>query len=159
MYILRQIDSTTLAGAQSSEAMSNDQRQQIADMNPRYVMQLAGDGQFSSDFTQIAGSGATYNVPLPLNYTAGQMLHICLTTDQTIMITTTGGPFGTSNTMIYAGTSSPGILVQCGVITSLTITNPGATAANVEWFMFQLPNILVNAGWKDGSLATGLIAP
>jgi hypothetical protein len=158
MFILRQLNSSTLYGADAVESLTIDQRQQIVDMNPRYIMALAGDGQFTSDYTQVAGSGSTFVVPLPQNYTAGQMLHLCLTSDQTIMVTTTGG-IGTQKTMIYAGTSSLGVLTQCGIITALTITNPSAVAANIEWFMFQLPNVLVNAGWRDGSLATGLISP
>lgn len=159
MYILRQLDSSTLLGADANEALTNDQRQQIVDVNPRYILALAGDGKFSSDYTQVAGSGATFSVPLPQNYVNTNFLHVCLTSDQTIMVTTAGG-IGASNTMIFAGTDGQlGVLAQCGIVTSLTITNPGTTAANIEWFMFELPNILSVNGWRDGPLATGTLAP
>lgn len=158
MYILRQLDSSTLTGADASEALSNDQRQQIVDVNPRYILQLSGDGKFSSDYTQVAGSGATFAVPLPQKYVTTNNLHICLTSDQTIMVTTAGAN-GASNVMVRAGTNQVGVLTQCGPVTSITITNPQTTTANIEWFLFELPNVLSVDGWRDGSMSTGTIAP
>ncbi len=159
MYILRQLDSSTLAGADvASEALTNDQRQQIVDVNPRYILQLAGDGKFSSDFTQIAGSGTTFSVPLPQKYVTTNYLHVCLTSDQTIMVSTTGAN-GASDVMVRAGINQVGVLTQCGPVTAITLTNPGATAANIEWFLFELPNVLSVNGWRDGSMATGTISP
>lgn len=158
MLILRQLDSSTLLGADALEDLTNDQRQQIVDVNPRYIMQLAGDGKFSSDYTQVAGSGATFAVPLPQNYVTTNFLHVCLTSDQTVMVTTAGAN-GNSNVMVYAGLNQVGVLTQCGPITSLTITNPGTTTANLEWFLFELPNILSVNGWRDGSISTGVQSP
>lgn len=159
MYILRQLDSSTLLGADANEALTNDQRQQIVDVNPRYILALAGDGKFSSDYTQVAGSGATFSVPLPQNYVNTNFLHVCLTSDQTIMITIIGGISSSNKTMVFAGENQVGVFVQCGAMETLTITNPGTVTANIEWFLFELPNILSVSGWRDGPLATGTLAP
>ncbi len=158
MYILRQLDSSTLTGADiASEALTNDQRQQIVDVNPRYLLTLSGDGKFSSDYTQIAASGV-FDVPLPQSYVTTNNLHLCLTSDQTIQVATTGANRN-STVMGRAGLNQGGGLTQCGPVTSITITNPQAVAANVEYFMFELPNVLSVAGWRDGALATGTTSP
>jgi hypothetical protein len=157
MFILRQLDSATQLGADSSESLTNDYRQQITDVNPRYLLQLSGNGKFSSDYTQVAASG-TFSIPLPQKYVTTNNLHMCLTSDKTIQITTAGAN-GTSDIMLRAGTNQIGVLTQCGPVTSITITNSSASTANIEWFLFELPNVAANAGWRDGSLATGVLSP
>lgn len=158
MFVLRQINMQMEAGAQiASEALSNDVRSQFTDMPARCIMELAGDGKFSSDYTQVAASGS-FALPLPQNYVTTNLLHIMLTSDQTVQVTITGGP-ATSNVMLRAGANQVGVLVQCGTVTGITVANTSANTANLEWFLFELPNILVNAGWRDAALVTGLVAP
>lgn len=160
MLVLRQINLQLEAGADiASEALTNDTSAQMTDVNPRYIMQLAGDGKFASDFTQIAGTSTAFALPLPQKYVTTNMLVVILTADQTVQVTTTGAN-GTSNQMVRAGLNQLGIWTQCGPVTGITVTsNSTATAVNVEWFMYELPAITTNAGWLDGPLATGLIAP
>lgn len=159
MYLLRQMGSTLVAGAQTSEAATPDLRHQIVDMNPRYIMQLLAPGKYSWG-QGIAAGGAGFSIQVPQNYVNTNLLHVVITTDQNADISI---PYGSTSVIaVRAGLNQVGVLSQCGIVTgAITVTPPSSitAAANVEWFLFELPNILSVNGWRDGSLATGTQQP
>jgi hypothetical protein len=157
MYVLRQLGSTMLIGAETSEAATPDLRHQIVDLNPRYIMQLSASGKLLWGQAQVAAAG-TLSVPLPQAYVTTNNLHVVFTTDQTLELSTTGGA-GASSVMVRAGLNQLGVLTQCGPITALSLIGHPTLVANVEWFLFELPAITTVAGWRDGSLATGVATP
>lgn len=157
LYVLRQLGSTLLTGAETSEAATPDVRHQITDVNPRYILQLAASGKISWGQTALAANGSL-SLPLPQTYVVTNNLHMAFTSDQIVKVATTGVN-GTSAVMIRAGINQVGVLTQCGPVASITVTGNTISTANLEWFLFELPNILSVTGWRDGSLATGTQAP
>lgn len=157
MYVLRQINATMVQGATTAEASTPDLRVQIADMNPRYIMQLAASGKLSWGQAALAATSAL-SIPLPQAYVTTNNLHVVFTSDQTVEFNTTGG-VATSHIMVRAGLNQVGSLVQCGPVATMSLTGHPTLTANVEWFLFELPLILTTAGWRDGSLATGVAGP
>lgn len=159
MFVLRQIASAVAAGAKTALAAADQVVNQVVDVSSRMIMALLGPGKVSADFTQVAAT-VTFNIPLPQAYVTTNMLHVSLASDQTVEVSWTIGGV-VQNAMIRAGlaTDQNGVLVFCGPVTALSVKNPQAVAANVEWLLFELPAIGTVAGWRDGSLATGLTAP
>lgn len=159
MQLLRQLGAQVAAGALTALSQTNDYADQVVDVPSRMIMQLAASGKMSRGFGQVAAAGI-FAIPLPQAYVTTNMLHVAFATDQTLKLAWVDAS-GTRTAMVRAGLAAdqPGLLVFCGAVTSLTITNSAAVAANVEWLLFELPAITTNAGWRDGSLATGLSAP
>lgn len=156
MFILRQLASTCALGEIDELSETADAGQQVTDPNPRYIMRLAEDGQFSSDITTMATS-ATFTIPLPQNYDTDEMLHVTITTSKTVKLTVVSATNGTSNVMIRAGTNQIGIYTFCGPVTSMLLTNSSSATSTVRWFLFQMPDIDSEDGWRDGALSTGVL--
>lgn len=157
MYVLRQLGSTILPGNDASQAYSTDIRQQIVDVNPSYILEMAGNGKVSWGQQALAAT-TTLSIQLPQNYVTTNNLHVVFTSDQTVKFSTTGG-VGSSSVLVVSGASQVGCLTQCGPVTAITITGNATQTANIEWFLFELPNILVNAGWRNGSITVGTAGP
>lgn len=157
MYILRQLGLTMLVGAETSMATTPDLRHQIVDVNPRYILQLAASGKVSWGQNALAANGSL-SIPLPQVYVTTNLLHMVFTSDQTVKLSTTGG-VGASSVMVRAGLNQVGTLTQSGIVTAITVAGNTTNTANVEWFLFELPNILSVNGWLSGSLATGTQQP
>lgn len=156
MLALRQLAAVLADGAVSDMSSVGDFHYRLVDVNPRMVMKLTDDGRVSTGLTQVASGGGTYTIPLPQSYVNTNQLYVLLTSDQTVKLTLTT-PSLTSNALIRAGLNQVGIVALCDLVNSLVITNAGGTAANVEWFLFELPAITTTAGWRDGSLALGTL--
>ena len=133
---------------------------QIQEGPQRNVMALLDQGRFSSDVTQLA-AGSTFAVPLPSTYNPSNRLLVLLFSDQIVKLTAVQPVLGTAVLMLRAGLApdQPGIASFCGQVTSLSLLNSSATLANLEWFLLELPAIATNAGWRNGVLSTGLVAP
>lgn len=159
MQALRQISASVASGAITQLCQTNDYAHQIVDVPSRMVLQLADEGKLSSAFTQVAAAG-TFTIPLPQNYDQTKNLLVAFATDKTLKLawTDTGG---TRTAMVRAGLASdqPGLVVFCGPISALVVTNSAAATATVEWLLLELPDVTKNAGWRDGSLATGVMGP
>ena len=147
------------AKADIYDTPASDYRFQMIDVPSRQVLALAGSGQYSSDFFQVAAS-ATQVVPLAPNYAAPAQLWVAIVSDQNLKIAVVTDA-GTQTFMIRAGLASdqPGQCIFMAKVTSITLYGNPTTEANVEVFQFQLPAITTNAGWQQGSLATGLLGP
>lgn len=159
MYVLRQLGSTMLEGVETSIAASTDVRHQISDVNPRYIQQLAAPGKVIWGQATVAAAG-TLALPLPQAYVNTNPLHIVFTCDFTAGLVIVANGI-TSNVTVRAGLNQLGVFTQCGAgVTAISIVvATGATAADCEFFMYELPAILTVAGWRDGSLATGTQQP
>jgi len=160
-FILRQLASTMVPGAQTDiyNTPASDYRFQMVDVPSRQVLQLAGSGQYSSDFFQIAAN-TNVALTLPPNYAPPALLWVGIVTDQNLKITA-NTDLGFQTFMIRAGLGAdqPGQCIFMAKITGITLFCNPLTSANVEVFQFQLPAITTNAGWQQGSLATGLLGP
>lgn len=160
MYVLRQLGSVIVSGAQTALAYTQDMVNQINDPNPRYIMKLAGNGKVTSDST-ILSSLASFSVPLPQNYDSTKRLHVTLVSDKTVKVSLVSSVTGSSDFMLRAGLASDqqGISNFCGVISSITVLNPQGSSANLEWMIFEMPDINSTLGWRDGSISTGILGP
>jgi len=160
-YVLRQLASTMVPGAQAElyNTPASDYRFQMIDVPSRQVLALGGSGQYSLDFLQIAAN-ASLVLPPPPNYAPPALLWVGIVTDQSLKVTAVTDA-GTQTFMVRAGLASdqPGQCIFMAKVTSITLLCNPSTAANVEVFQFQLPAITTNAGWQQGSLATGLLGP
>ncbi len=121
-------------------------------------IQILNDGDIMADEITFAalGSGA---LPLPSGYTSAGRLSVFMRVSSTVKIVIVSPSVSTSTVLVKAGTAtdSNGFFSFTGRVTSMTVTNPSATAAaTVEYFAWEYPSdITVAAAWRDGAQTIG----
>jgi len=156
MNILRQLAASLVDGIQTDMVAANNFLYQLLDVNPRYILKMSSDGLIETDKTVLPVSGSAA-IPLPQNYVNSANLYVLMTADQNAKVVAPGiGTF-----LIKAGSSSdqPGFVAFVGPVTSLTVTSNAAVPVNLEWMLFQLPALGLNASWLYGSQSTGVLGP
>ena len=137
----------------------------LQDVYPSKI-QVLGDGDVLASEISIA-TMTTVGLSLPHGYVNGGTyatngtLSFFLRTTQTIKIVTdlllpTGET--TNTVLVRAGIASDsnGFYSFTGRIKSITVTNPQAVAATIEYFSWQYPvDITVAEAWRDGAQTIG----
>ncbi len=158
MFALRQLNAFLADGAETDMSAVDDFRFQLVDVNPRFILKLRDDGRASGDFAVCASGGGSFALPLPQNYDVANRLCVLLSSDKTVEVTIVATA-GTSRVMVRAGLVQVGLLSFSDYIISISVACPGATAANVDWMLYELPAITTVAGWRDGPIALGTSGP
>ncbi len=128
----------------------------MRDTYPANVLQVA-DGLRLSFESQIASLG-TLVLPLPPEYDTAEKLFVCIRSNLLVKVATVIPIIGTSSSLIRPGlaTDQNGVQSFISRVTSITITNPSATTATVQYTAFQLPDLAASASWRDGYQTTGV---
>jgi hypothetical protein len=160
MFLLRQISARLLDGEQETVGSSRNIQLRVNDVLPSTILRLE-DGDCKSE-SVVLNASDTYAVPLPQNYASTDLLQVFLKTNVVIKVTVVSPDEGTSNYLVKGteGTTDgehEGILCFTGTVTSITITIPsGSNDAQVDFAMFKLPDLTLNASYRSGSQTTGV---
>ncbi len=106
----------------------------------------------------LAAAG-TYTVQLPDDYTDDEILSGFFVTDGIMKAVVTSPELTGTSTQLIKGTAADGRgtwLFQHRV-TSIVLSNPTAAAINVEYMMFQLPDLEISLSYRDGPRALGYV--
>lgn len=155
MLVLRQLATHVVEGAVTDMATAPNYEFQFVDVHPRFILKLAA-GKLVNDYTTLDAS-ASFTIPLPNAYSSANRLFVMLRSNKTLKVTTVSPAHATSVVMLKAGAAATqnGIYTFVDRVTSITLLNPQATVAKVEWFCFEYPDITKASGWRDGDFALG----
>ncbi len=157
-YIQRQFAGFLGIGS-STEPVNYSLSKRVWDMRDTYpanVLQIA-DGLRLSFETQIA-SGGTLTLPLPPAYDTDEKLFVSLRSNVLVKVVTQIPIVGTSAALLRPGaaTDQNGVHSFVSRATSITVTNPSAATATVQYTAFQLPDLELSTSWRDGYQTTGV---
>lgn len=130
---------------------------ELQDVYPSKILKLA-DGLYIANQAQVAGASfQTYAVPLPGSYSSTNRLCFALKTDQNIKVSFTSPDNPASAVIVYAPSGQYGFYSCCQTVTSISIVVPGATAANISYVAYQLPDLSLTGSWRDGYQTVGIV--
>lgn len=133
------------------------------DVPRRYALKLAADGKLVADFVAMTPN-TTKTLTLPNNYTAGKRLRCAFRSNDVARLVVVSPDQGTS-TILLKGTNGTtngahdGYLVFTGTITSISLQAPSQNAADVqvEYVLYELPDITQSAAFAGGTFAFGSV--
>lgn len=131
------------------------------DVLPKYAL-VVGTGDVAAGMGTVA-NGTPETLALPIDYTNASRLMVFIRTTGIVKVTIVSPDNGTSNHLLKATAGvtlgdHPGLLVLCGTVTSIVVTNPiAATTPLVEWSFVKLPDLTAAASYRD-PLALGVDA-
>lgn len=168
MFVLRQVTARLTAGLVQALGDVVTYPFRWIDVPRRMVLKLVGDGRMESDYVVLIPS-ATKTITLPNGYTAGvtlanggKRLRCSFRSNDVVRLVIVSPDQGTS-TILVKGTNGTtngnhdGYLVFTGTITSISIQAPATNAADVEveYMLYELPDLTTSAAYRDGTLAFG----
>lgn len=118
-------------------------------------LDIADGKTLSEKFTNAANT--TETLDLPDSYDSANNLFVMLITKADLTLEVTSPEFSGGKSVVVRGNSThPGIFVWQGRVTSLETTVPtGATAAEIEVFMYEIPTLNDSDSYSDGPIALG----
>lgn len=128
----------------------------LRDVYPSNVLQI-DQGLQNSFETTIATLGSL-TVALPQLYVSTEKLFVLIRGNKLLKVVTVIPVAGTSSALLRPGldTDQNGVHCFCSRVTSITITNPSADTATVQYFLFQMPDLSLAASWEQGYQVTGV---
>ncbi len=157
-FVQRQLTGFMGPGADllPSQYAPSDYRWQIQDVYPSKIMKL-DPGKYTAGTLTLAATSGSDTLPLPGNYDSANRLAVFISSDQTIKAVTVSPAHATSTVMITAGAAQSGLLFYVERVTSITLSNAGATAAVVSYSTWEYPaDITVASAWQGGFETTGV---
>jgi hypothetical protein len=131
---------------------------QVQDVYPSTVMKL-DPGKYTCGTLTVAATSGTATVPLPGNYLTARRLAVFISSTATIKAVTVSPAHATSTVMVVAGTNQSGLLVFNERVTSITLSNVGATAATVSYSTWEYPaDISDPDAWQGGVETIGTVS-
>ncbi len=159
-YIQRQMAGFMAVGT-STDPVTYSLSSRVWDMRdcyPANILQIDSGLRISFE-TQIAASGSLL-LPLPADYSDASKLFVCLRSNVLVKVVTVMPVAGTSTALLRPGaaTDQNGIHSFVARTTSITVSNPSATTATIQYVAFEYPDLTASASWRDGYQTTGVFS-
>jgi hypothetical protein len=151
MYILRQFCSQLAVGDVGADEYYLPVYQNY-DVQP-YLKPKIEPGKNIGAVITLAAAG-TYLVQLPNDYDTENRLFVLISA-QGVCRCVLVSPAHATSTILIKGESSarPGIYSVCERVSSITLSNPTATAFDVQVSTYELPDLSLSASFSNGPYA------
>jgi hypothetical protein len=161
MYLRRQIAVRVCNDIVDSLAEGTVFTYSLSDVLPKYVLKLAS-GKVIQDYIDL-DAGESFSLPLPANYDTDEKLCVTIRSNERIKVVVVDPDLGTSTHLVMASSGTTdgdheGILMWQGRVTSITVSVPATfDTAQIEFFMWEIPDLTIPASWRTGSQAIGYV--
>lgn len=162
-FVQRQISGFLVPGVSTSTSNPNQfdpstYTWQIQDVYQSTIMKL-DPGKYTTGTLTVANTSGSEALPLPGDYDSALRLAVFISSTKTIKAVTVSPAHATSTVMIVAGTNQSGLLIFNERVTSITLTNVGATDAVVSYSTWEYPaDISAPSAWQDGVQTIGTVS-
>ncbi len=160
MHLQRQISASCVEGEKDSVADGTKFPYKLVDVLPKYVLNL-GAGEYTSDYIGLDG-GDTFSVPLPGSYTSASRLSCCFRSTGICRLVIVDSVHG-SSTVLLKGTEGltkgehRGVIMWQGHITSISLQVPAGDPIQVDYVLWQIPDLTDPDSWQLGDQAIGYV--
>lgn len=168
MQIIRQCTAKLVSGQPAALGDVSVAQFKWLDVPRRYVLQMAADGKMVQDYVAMA-TNTSHQLKLPSAYVpgtalaaGGRPLRCAFRSTDVCKLTIVSPDQGTSNILVKGTNgatngSHDGYLILTGTITSITLAVPSQIAGpvEVEYALYELPDITQSAAFRGGTLTFG----
>lgn len=156
-YVQRQLTMMLARGDVDTIGEADQFPFRLRDVRPSTILKLE-PGLRCMQALSLDG-GDTYTVQLPDDYDSAEKLHGVFVTDGIMKAVVTSPELTGTSTQLIKGTEDDGrgTWVFQQRITSIVISNPTAAAINVEYMLFQLPDLDEASSYRNGSRTIGYV--
>lgn len=125
------------------------------DVSDKYKL-LVEQGQITGGYYQIAGS-TSQTVALPEAYDVAERLCTLITAYGQVRVAIVHPVRGTSTFTLNGSADSPASYACNGLVTSITITTPTATAVKVRYTLYEQPDLTSMDSYYGGVYNYGVL--
>ncbi len=127
------------------------------DVYPSSILKIEDGLQISFE-TTLATLGSLV-LPLPQLYDSANRLFVLIRSNLLVKLVTIHPVLGTSSSLLRPGadTDQNGFQSFVGRVTSITLTNPSATTATIQYMAYEYPDLTLSASWQNSFQTPGII--